>query len=182
MSPSRRDARSVCMLRVGKLHARSRPFRFALLYCDNQPSSACHASAVISGCGLCASYACKPSLPHSRHFPPLRSLPTPPRLRYRAPRCYAFERRGVEVRRSGGMSRVRNTEDSAPYEKLRTQPTIDAEAWQAEIGLLSKRERRNEVRSERDRASIPTRRRHPSRSGRYRTSGSVMEVDFQTLF
>ena len=47
---------------------------------------------------------------------------------------------------------MRNTEDSAPYEKLCTQPMIDAEARQAENGCLSKRERRNEVRSERDRA------------------------------
>ena len=61
--------------------------------------------------------------------------------------------------RSGGMLRVRNTEDSAPYERFRTQPEVDAEARQAEVGLLSKRERRNEVRSERDRASIPLRRR-----------------------
>ena len=58
-------------------------------------------------------------------------------------------------RRSGGMSRVRYTEDSAPCERLRTQPVVGAEAWQAEISLLSKRERRNEVRSERDRASSP---------------------------
>ena len=49
-------------------------------------------------------------------------------------------------------------EDSAPYERFRTQPTIDAEAWQAKVGQLSKRERRNEVQSGRDRAgSFPTR-------------------------
>ena len=53
------------------------------------------------------------------------------------------------------MPRVRYTEDSAPCERLRTQQVVDAEAWQAEISLLSKRERRNEVRSGRDRASIP---------------------------
>ena len=50
---------------------------------------------------------------------------------------------------------MRNTEDSAPYEKLRTQPVVDAEARQAERSRLSKRERRNEVRSERDRATSP---------------------------
>ena len=46
-------------------------------------------------------------------------------------------------------------EDSAPYESCRTQPVVDAEARQAENGCLSKRERRNEVRSVRDRASSP---------------------------
>jgi hypothetical protein len=58
----------------------------------------------------------------------------------------AAERRGVASEAA---------EDSAPYESCCTQPTIDAEARQAEAGLLSKRERRNEVRSVRDRASSP---------------------------
>ena len=60
--------------------------------------------------------------------------------------CVAAERRGVASEAA---------EDSAPYESCCMQPTIDAEARQAETGLLSKRERRNEVRSVRDRASSP---------------------------
>ena len=64
--------RVVFMLRRGKLLARSRPFRFALLIQDNLPYSACHASAQTSGCGRHLFYASKPSLPHSRHVPHLR--------------------------------------------------------------------------------------------------------------
>ena len=73
------------MLRRGKLLARSRPFRFALLIQDNLPYSACHASAQTSGCGRHLFYASKPSLPHSRHFPHLRhSAHAPaPRLKHR---------------------------------------------------------------------------------------------------
>ena len=56
--------------------------------------------------------------------------------------------------------------DSAPYEELRTQPTIDAEARQAERSRLSKRERRNEVRNGRDRACSDQTRSNDYATGR----------------
>ena len=42
---------------------------FALPRLDNMLRLACHASAHIAGCVQSASFACKPSPPHSRHFP-----------------------------------------------------------------------------------------------------------------
>ena len=49
---------------------------FALPRLDNMPSLACLASAHIAGCVHSDSFACKPSPPHSRHFPHLRSHST----------------------------------------------------------------------------------------------------------
>ena len=67
---------------------------------------------------------------------------------------------GGGVSEGEGSDASEAAEDSAPYERFCTQPTIDAEAWQAERSRLSKCERRNEVRSVRDRAgSFPTRSR-----------------------
>ena len=60
-------------LRCGKLSARSRRSGLRSRAEDNKPSSAYHASANTVGYVHSASFACKPSRPHSRHFPHLRS-------------------------------------------------------------------------------------------------------------
>ena len=57
--------------RGGKLLARSHPLGFALLGSRQYAVFSLPPSAIIAGCGQCNSYACKPSLLHSRHFPPL---------------------------------------------------------------------------------------------------------------
>ena len=81
VSGVRRRRPKASSLRCGKLSARSRRSGLRFRAEDNKLSLACHASAHITGCVHSASYACKPSRPHSRHFPPLHSHhPNPPRI------------------------------------------------------------------------------------------------------